>query len=65
MNEKQVSLVSPILFLIHISKLFNNLQNIYLLFCIDEIALATISTSLKKNVKTKEMEANWLIDYFI
>jgi hypothetical protein len=47
----QGSPISPILFLIYIWDLFQNLRNVYPLSYIDDIAFATSSTSWNKNIK--------------
>ena len=54
----QGSPISPILFLIYIRDLFPSLaSSIRVLSYIDDIALSTSSTSLKKNVRILEREA--------
>jgi hypothetical protein len=52
---------TPILFLIYIRDLFQNLEDVYPLSYIDDIALATSSTSWKKNAKTLQREVAKLI----
>jgi hypothetical protein len=52
----QGSPISPILFLIYIRDLFQNLKDVYLLSYIDDIALATSLTSWNKNAKVLQRE---------
>lgn len=57
----QGSPTSPILFLIYIRDLFQNLEEVYPLSYIDDIALATSSTSWKKNARVLQREVAKLI----
>jgi len=49
------------LFLIYIQKLFGNLRDVYPLSYIDNIALATSSTSWRKNVRILQREVEKII----
>jgi hypothetical protein len=52
----QGSPISPILFLIYVRDLFQNLEDVYPLSYIDDIALAISSTSWKKNARILQRE---------
>jgi hypothetical protein len=56
----QGSPISPILFLIYIHNLFPKLQDVQVLSYIDDIALSTASTSLRKNVRVLQREVHKL-----
>jgi retron-type reverse transcriptase len=56
----QGSPISPILFLIYIRDLFQNLKDVYPLSYTDDIALATSSISWNKNAKVLQREVKKL-----
>lgn len=58
----QGSPISPILFLIYIRDLFTHTNSVKVLSYIDDIALTTSSTSLKKNIEVLEREASKLYE---